>query len=166
VSRKKSYFTNILGVQNRIKEIRGGLTQKEFGKLIGVTQGTVQKYEKGECLPSEEVQEKIAAHAGVTVKWLLEGDKPELPGPEESMTIESPPPGTGVGLHDPYLFGRVDIGAMTQIIEMVEELLRPRKRPLKPVRFALLVSLLYDHFQTTGRIPDQATMNEVLRRVD
>lgn len=143
------------------------MSQAKFADLIGVNQGTVHKYEKGISAPSEETLKKIAAYGGVTIEWLLHGDKPaELAELPESITIESPPPGAGPGLHDPYLFGRVDIGALTQIIELVQELLRHRKRPLKPVRFALLVSLLYDHFQTTGRIPDQATLKEVLRRVD
>jgi len=30
----------------------------------------------------------------------------------------------------------------------------------------LLLSLLYDSFQATGRVPDQVTLKEFLRRVD
>ncbi len=44
-------------------------------------------------------------------------------------------------------------------------LLRSRKNPLKPVKKALLLSLLYDNFQTTGQLPDQAMLQEFLRRV-
>jgi transcriptional regulator with XRE-family HTH domain len=164
VSRKKSYFTNILGVPDRIKRIRGGLTQNDFGKLIGVTQGTVQKYEKGECLPSEEVQRKIAEYGGITVEWLLHADQRQLVEIPESITIESPT--SGSVLYDPFLFGGVDINAMTQIIEMVEELLDQRPNPLKPVKKALLISLLYDQFQSTGQPLDQPTLKEFLRRVD
>jgi transcriptional regulator with XRE-family HTH domain len=164
VSRKKSYFTNILGVQNRIKKIRGVLTQKEFGKLLGVTQGTVQKYEKGECLPSEEVQEKIAAFAKITVEWLLHGDKPVFPELPETVTIESPR--SGPLLHEPYLFTGIDIDAMSQIIEAVEQLLAQRRKPLPPKKKALLISLLYDEFQKTGQPLNDATLKEFLRRVD
>ena len=76
MSIKKSYFTTFLGVPDRIRKIRGNLTQEEFGSLIGVTQGTVQKYEKGDCLPSEKVQKKIADYGRVTVEWLLHGEAP------------------------------------------------------------------------------------------
>ena len=78
MSRKKSSFTIYLGVPKRIKRIRGGLSQAAFGKILGVTQGTVQKYEKGEILPSEEVQKKIAAHGGISEKELLYGEKENL----------------------------------------------------------------------------------------
>ena len=172
MSRKKSVLGIFYGLSDRIKKIRGDLKQGEFAKIVGVAQGTINKYESGAILPGEDNLRKIADYGGVTVEWLLHGD-PKAAIPEslpeqlpEKLPLESPPPGRGLGLHDPYLFGRVDIDAMTQIIEQVEELLRRRKRPLKPVRFALLLSLLYDHFQTTGRIPDQAALQETLRRVD
>ena len=164
MSRKKSLVGLLFALPEKIKEIRGDLSQAKFADLIGVNQGTVHKYEKGISAPSKETLNKIADYGQVTVEWLLHGDKKaEIP---ESITIESPPPGTGLGLHDPYLFGRVDIGVLARIIELAEELLRPRKRPLKPVRFALLLSLLYDHYQNTGQIPDQAVLKETLRRVD
>jgi hypothetical protein len=40
------------------------------------------------------------------------------------------------------------------------------KKTLKPVKKALLISLLYDQFQTTGQIPDQVVLKEFLRRVN
>jgi transcriptional regulator with XRE-family HTH domain len=174
MSRKKSALGIFIGLSARIGKIRnikGKLTQSEFAKILGVAQGTINKYENGAILPGEDILKKIANYGGVTVEWLLHGDAPEPAAAEiteipEAITIESPPPGAGAGLHDPYLYGRVDTGALTRIIELVEELLRSRKRPLKPVRFALLLSLLYDHFQNTGQIPDQATVKEFLRRVD
>jgi transcriptional regulator with XRE-family HTH domain len=167
MSRKKSLIGLLFSLPGNIRKIRGDLSQAKFADLIGVNQGTVHKYEKGISSPSEETLKKIAAHGGVTVEWLLHGDKkPELPDLPESMTIESPPPGAGPGLHDPYLFGGVDIDAMSQILELVEDHLSHRKRPLKNVKKALLISLLYDRFQTTGRVPGPDTLKEFLRRVD
>lgn len=167
MSRKKSLIGLLFLLPDRIKKIRGDLSQAKFGDLIGVNQGTVHKYEKGISAPSKETLKKIAAHGSVTVEWLLHGDKKvEIPDLPESITIESPRPDSGPGLHAPYLFGGVDINAMTQIIEMVQELLSHRKRPLKPVRFALLLSLLYDEFQKTGQPLNQTTLKEFLRRVD
>lgn len=113
------------------------------------------------------VKKKIADHGGRTVEWLLHGDKKvEIHEIPESITIESPPPGSGPGLHDPYLFHGMDISAMTQIIEVVEDFLSHRQKPLKSVKKALLISLLYDQFQKTGQPLTQATLKEFLRRVD
>lgn len=170
MSRKKSVLGIFIGLSGRIKEIRekgGGLTQKEFAQILGVAQGTVNKYENGSILPGEDVLTKIAKFGGVTIEWLLHGDKTaELADLPESITIESPPPGSGAGLHDPYLFGGIDIGAMTQIIELVEDHQPKMKKPLKPVKKALLLALLYDQFQTTGQIPGQVVLKEFLRRVN
>lgn len=170
MSRKKSVLGIFIGLSGRIKEIRekrGGLTQKEFAQILGVAQGTINKYENGSILPGEDVLKKIADYGGVTIEWLLHGGKPaELHELPESITIESPPPGAGPLLHDPYLFGGLDINAMTQIIELVEDHLPPIKKPLKPVKKALLISLLYDQFQSTGDIPNQGTLKEFLRRVN
>jgi len=166
MSRKKSALGLFSNLFVRIRKIRGELTQVEFAKILGVAQGTINKYESGAILPGEDILKKIADHGGVTVEWLLHGDREATSGVPESITIESPPPGSGTGLHSPYLFGGVDINAMTQIIEAAEDILHKRKKPLKSVRKALWISLLYDHFQTTGQVPDRATLLELLRRVD
>jgi len=55
--------------------MRGDLTQAEFAAIIGVTQGTVNKYEKGAIFPGEDVLNKIADHCGVRVEWLLHGEE-------------------------------------------------------------------------------------------
>lgn len=167
MSRKKSLVGLIFDLPEKIRKIRGDLSQAIFGKLIGVNQGTVHKYEKGISAPSRETLDKIAAYGGVTVGWLLHGKKDvvEIHGElAEPITIESPKFTSAI--HSPYVFGAIDINVLTQIIEMVEELLGKRKKPLKPVRKALLISLLYDQFQTTSQPIDQATLIEFLRRVD
>lgn len=164
MSRKKAPQLGIfLGTGDRIRQIRGELTQSEFGKLFGVKGNTVSRWEDGR-LSDDETLKKVADHGKVTVEWLLRGDMKQIPGIPESITIESPR--SGPVLHSPYLFGGVDIKAMSQIIEAVEDLLSQRKKPLKSVRKALLISLLYDEFQKTGQPLDQATLKEFLRQVD
>ncbi len=100
----------------------------------------------------------------MTVEWLLTGEGGELPPPGESYTIAAP--ARASPLVSPFVYGALDINVMTGIIEAVEQLLGQRKKKLKPVRKALLISLLYDHFQNTGQPPDQADLKEFLRRVD
>jgi transcriptional regulator with XRE-family HTH domain len=147
-------------IGKRIRKIRGALSQAAFA----VNQNTVSRWEKGRVLSDEDTLKKIAAHGGVTLKWLLRGDPQVLPGPQESITLESP--ALPSAIHEPFLFGGIDIGAMAQIIDAVEENLIQRKKPLKSKRKALLISLLYDQFQKTGQPLNQATLKEFLRRVD
>jgi transcriptional regulator with XRE-family HTH domain len=75
MSRKKSLVGLLFSLPGNIKKIRGDLSQAKFADLIGVNQGTVHKYEKGISSPSEETLKKIAYYGGVTVEWLLYGDK-------------------------------------------------------------------------------------------
>lgn len=61
-------------IGRRIREIRGfDTSQAEFGKMIGVGQSQVSKYERGEILPPVEVLLQIAAVGGKTVDWILAG---------------------------------------------------------------------------------------------
>jgi transcriptional regulator with XRE-family HTH domain len=122
----------------------------------------ISKYESGKAMPSAETLKKLADHGGVTVEWLLHGEAPKVA--EEALLLESP--SLPDQIHEPYIFGGVDIGAMAQILELVEKFLSTRKKPLRPVRKALLISLLYDQFQKTGQPLDRAILLDFLRRVD
>ena len=74
MSRKKSaQLGRFFGIGDRIKQIRGNLTQIEFAKIFGVRDSTVSRWEYGR-LSDEETLKKIADFGGVTVEWLLRGD--------------------------------------------------------------------------------------------
>jgi transcriptional regulator with XRE-family HTH domain len=62
-----------MGIENRIKIIRGKLSQKEFGKKISVSQSAVQLYEKG-SIPKGDVLLSIHKEFGVDINWLLTGN--------------------------------------------------------------------------------------------
>ena len=51
-----------------------GLTQKEFARLLGVTQPAVSNYLKGR-IPPGPVLLRIAQIGSVSLEWLLVGDK-------------------------------------------------------------------------------------------
>lgn len=57
---------------NRIKELRkdAGLTQKEFAKIIGITDASISKYENGEMIPKIDKLEKMSDIFGVTVEYI------------------------------------------------------------------------------------------------
>lgn len=57
---------------NRIKELRkdAGLTQKEFAKIIGITDASISKYENGDMIPKIDKLEKMSDIFGVTVEYI------------------------------------------------------------------------------------------------
>ncbi|WP_414563858.1 MULTISPECIES: helix-turn-helix domain-containing protein [unclassified Anabaena] len=54
-----------------IKLARGSMSQRAFGKLLGVSATAVQLWEKGVNVPDTEYLAKIAARAGYTLEELL-----------------------------------------------------------------------------------------------
>lgn len=61
-------------VGNRIKSIRDrlGLTQMEFGKILGLCTAAINNYEKGR-IPAGWILIKIAGIGKVSLDWLLTG---------------------------------------------------------------------------------------------
>ncbi len=59
--------------QDRIKYIRGDLTQKEFAKKIGVHFGTVRFFEQGH-IPKGEMLLTLRRELNVNIDWLLTGN--------------------------------------------------------------------------------------------
>lgn len=62
-------------LNNRIKSIRKalGLSQKDFGKKIGISDTAVSKLENGERNPSEQTLKSICREFNVDYFWLTEG---------------------------------------------------------------------------------------------
>ena len=63
-------------MNNRIKEIRKALAlnQQEFGRRIGVRQGTVAGYETGSRTPLDAVVNSICREFNVSEDWLRTGE--------------------------------------------------------------------------------------------
>lgn len=59
----------------RVRSIRKYITQSAFADILGVTQGTIAKLEKGMAVRSELLK-KIADYGKVSVDWLLTGENP------------------------------------------------------------------------------------------
>ena len=58
--------------KNRIKIVRGNLTQKEFAKKLDIHEGTVQLYETGN-IPKGDILLHIHEEFGTDITWLLTG---------------------------------------------------------------------------------------------
>jgi transcriptional regulator with XRE-family HTH domain len=63
-------------VGRRIRELRGfDMTQAEFARRVGVTQGHLSRLERGEKEPGAGVLLAISQEFGKSVDWLLTGKK-------------------------------------------------------------------------------------------
>jgi transcriptional regulator with XRE-family HTH domain len=62
---------NALG--QRIRELRGTITQEEFARWLGISQAQLSKYELGQSMLSLDVLAKLARKTGRSTDWILLG---------------------------------------------------------------------------------------------
>ena len=73
--KKVSMELNNKRIGRRIRELRGfDYTQTEFAKLLGVSQATVSKLEKGIVLPNSNILLRLSDISGRSVDWILKGE--------------------------------------------------------------------------------------------
>jgi len=63
-----------LDIGNRLKKIRGSLSQKDFALKAGIPFRSYQRYEAGERMPPPDVLPLLAQIGNTTTDWILEGD--------------------------------------------------------------------------------------------
>lgn len=77
VSRKKyihfKYMKRFIAIGNRIKELRGRKSQKDFAKMLGISLPALQNYEYGERAPKGPTLERMANACNVSVDFILTG---------------------------------------------------------------------------------------------
>ncbi len=57
-------------------EIRGfDHTQREFGKILGIGQTQLSKYEKGLSAPTLELLLKLKSYSGRSLNWIVTGEE-------------------------------------------------------------------------------------------
>ncbi len=70
-------------VGQRIVRARGSLSQRQLGKLVGVSGAYISRIEHGERVPTLQLLERIAAALGVELVWLrgksADGHRQRLP---------------------------------------------------------------------------------------
>jgi transcriptional regulator with XRE-family HTH domain len=72
----KNLHPDLQAIGKRIRQIRGfDLTQAQFGKLIGVGQTQLSKYEKGQSAPTLDFLLKLKAHSGKSLDWIVSGEE-------------------------------------------------------------------------------------------
>ncbi len=73
--RGKASSVNWENVGRRIRELRGFyMTQEEFARRIGLSQGHVSYIERGEKEIGAEILLRISREFGKSIEWLLTGE--------------------------------------------------------------------------------------------
>jgi XRE family transcriptional regulator, fatty acid utilization regulator len=63
-------------VGRRIRELRGfDSTQSDFARRLGISQGQLSRYEKGESEIGAEVLLRLSRLFGHTIEWILTGEQ-------------------------------------------------------------------------------------------
>jgi transcriptional regulator with XRE-family HTH domain len=75
-SRDKAESLDWKNIGRRIRELRGfDITQGEFARRIGVSQGHLSYVERGEKEMGAEILLKISREFGKSIEWLLTGEE-------------------------------------------------------------------------------------------
>jgi transcriptional regulator with XRE-family HTH domain len=80
-----SHARDLDGLPERIAAVRHrlGLSQRAFAARAGTARTAVLRYESGHGRPRVDTLERIARLGGVSVDWLLRGDRRPPEGPRE-----------------------------------------------------------------------------------
>ena len=68
---------NTLG--ERIRQLRGEMTQSEFADILRIKQAMISRYEANKETPSPKVLLRIAQFSGKSIEWLLTGQELVVP---------------------------------------------------------------------------------------
>ena len=61
-------------VGERLRQVRGALSQGEFGEQLGVAKDTIGKYERNQIIPGGDVLARLRRLFGTDLNWLLSGE--------------------------------------------------------------------------------------------
>ena len=86
-ARKKTYAK----IGKQMREIRGSLTQAQFGEILGIKQQQYYRYETGQRLPPTQVLQKIADYGKIKIDQLLTSESTRYPVKKsESLELAEP----------------------------------------------------------------------------
>lgn len=76
MSAKQKLAIEWKAVGRRLRELRGfDMNQAEFARRIGISQGTLSKYEQGSSEIGAEALLRIAREFRCSIEWLLTGEQ-------------------------------------------------------------------------------------------
>ncbi len=101
-------------IGQRLKMLRGSLSQTEMGKLFDMPLRTYQSYEYGQRVPPSHALSSIARKFGTTVEWILTGvDERADKEMGKGVLQKEPSPGEKLGqdfTYIPQVSGRISAG--------------------------------------------------------
>jgi transcriptional regulator with XRE-family HTH domain len=137
------------GLPERIRKVRGDLTQKDFGKLFAVRNATISRYESGR-VPDAETLKKIADYGGVTIEWLLRGEEvPEAPFPEEKQEKYITRPSA------------INFETLSQAIFLARQFIKRERQRLSDIGEAQLAAYLYEYLDSEKKDPAEVVIQRL-----
>lgn len=73
-------------LSERLFAIRGKRSQTEFADIFGVSAQAISQWENGHTEPSRENLEKLCAHDGLNLTWLITGKEPDNAAEQGDLT--------------------------------------------------------------------------------
>ncbi|MDI9871296.1 helix-turn-helix domain-containing protein [Flectobacillus roseus] len=92
-----------MSIPSRVKEIRGKMTQAEFGASLGVTSSNISAIEQGKVSLTTDLALKICDTYNCSIEWLLRGVGEKK---EKAEPIHEPAP---------------DLSLMSKYMELLEK---------------------------------------------
>ena len=142
----------------RIREKRRamGMTMKELGRLVGVSEGAISHYETGRREPDPEMLKRIADVLGVTTDYLIGRDSPasvtlvpdvssSMPAtPDMRIAVTGPDGMTQTILHETahYMGAKPAQVAQQEKLAVLERDIREALNPHRAARIAEAAEIL------------------------
>lgn len=141
----------------RIREKRRamGMTMKELGRLVGVSEGAISHYETGRREPDPEMLKRIADVLGVTTDYLIGRDSPasvtlvpdvssSMPAtPDMRIAVTGPDGMTQTLLHETaHYIGDHGQGMQREKLAVLERDIREALNPHRAARIAEAAEIL------------------------
>lgn len=113
----------------RIRHLRGNLSQAEFAANLGVNKELIGKYERGLNTPGGDILKKMREVTGVSLNWLLTGDGDVFVQSVESRSSQ---------------YQNVDKVILELCIERVEDISSRLGRRFSSKKKAQLIAAVYE----------------------
>ena len=154
-NKKYPDFGIILRVSERIRKIRGNMTQKMFAEMLGVKQNAISRYESGR-IPDLKTLNTIAAIGNVTVEWLLRG------GDQKEKELGEIVPGE----YDPKSIPPIETALLAEAIVKIEEVIKESRLKLDIYQKARLIAKVYEECRANLQKPSHKQVQKILLLVD
>lgn len=153
-----------MGLGERLKKARKnkGLTQAQLGKLLNVSDATINRYERGQRKPDPDMLRKLAEVLDVSVDYLVNGSTTSVPNETLAAHLQDDP------LKDLPEVARRSIEQAVETLSYRLKLARRRKK-LTQRQLAALINLSPSTialYETGKREPDLDTLRKLADALD